>query len=223
MLGKVKGYQIKTIFKSMAKKEGFGLAETIDMERQEQQREVLSVLKDGGHAFGIYNKKKELMACYVFRKEKVTESEIPYPKYDINKENAWDFVTGHELKEMVEWEKELSDKQVSIYRLAKVYNKSVPTDVLEEFEKAIITEFKELVMLDEVKAVIWNDKILTAKRVKVGADRYISAIPLGMGVGLLFGVVFDNIPIGLCFGVAWGLIFGVIFTATGRNEKEEMM
>ena len=222
MLGKVKGYQIKTIFKPMAKKDGFGLTETNDMERQEQQREVLSVLKDGGHAFGIY-KKKELMACYVFRKEKVTESEIPYPKYDINKENAWDFVTGHELKEMVEWEKELSDKQVSIYRLAKVYNKSVPTDVLEEFEKAIITEFKELVMLDEVKAVIWNDKILTAKRVKVGADRYISAIPLGMSVGLLFGVVFDNIPIGLCFGVAWGLIFGVIFTATGRNEQEEMM
>lgn len=193
MLGKKNGYQMKTIFKFMAKKDGFGLADSEDIEKQEQQETVLSILNGGGRAFGIY-KKKELMTCYLFEKVKVSEAEIPYPKYDINKESS---VIVQELREDIE-------------------------KVVEEFEKAMVAELKELIMLDEVKAVIWNEKILTAKQVKVGADRYVSAIPLGISVGMLFGVILDNIALGICFGVMWGLVFGMIFTATGSKEQEEM-
>ena len=192
MLKKLEGYQIKTIFKYMAKKDGFGLAECSTIEKEKQQEEILSVLKKKGKAFGIY-RKKELAACYLFEKVKVLESEIPYPKYDINKENVWNFITGHEVEETKEdvadesenlndttedaadandslndskadEKKATADKEVYVYRLAKIYNQSVPAEVAEEFEKAILAEFKELIAMDEVKAVLWTEKILAAKR-----------------------------------------------------------
>ena len=225
MVGQIEGYQIKTIFKYMAKKQGFGLADGRFMETEELRENVLSALKGSGRVFGIYYK-KELRACYIFEKVKVREDEIDYPKYDINKENAWDFITGRDIPEAEECVTvpepgDGKEKQVWIYRLTKVYNKTVPDHVMEYFEKAIVKEFKESLFFDEVKAVIWNEKILSAKQVKVGADRYVSALPLGISIGMMFGVVFDNIALGLCFGVAWGLIFGMAFTTAGKKEMGE--
>jgi len=170
MLGKMKDYQIKTIFKFIAKKEGFGLAESTAVQKEEQQGTVLEALKNGGNVFGIY-KKKELQACYVFERAKVMENEIPYPKYDLNKENAWDFITGHDvqepeapveeseeetgffgelkedLDEMIdsvadtdEEEDDQKNKEVTVLRLKEVYNHTVPAEVLEEFEKNGLSE-----------------------------------------------------------------------------------
>ena len=225
MLGKVEGYQLKTVFKYMVRKKEFDLPDCSFIEMEELREAVLLALKGNGRAFGIYSK-KELRALYVFEKVKVKEDEITYPKYDINQENAWDFITGREIEEvedctMVQEPGDGNKKQVWIYRLTKVYNKTVPNHVLEYFEKAIVKEFKELLFFDEVKAVIWNEKILTAKQVRVGADRYMSAIPLGISIGMLFGVALDNIALGLCFGVAWGLIFGMAFTTTGKKKMGE--
>ena len=225
MMGKIEGYQIKTLHKNVAKKKNFGISDSSFIEMEEQQNTVLSALKKNGYVFGIYEK-KELKACYVFEKVKVREDEIPYPKYDIDQNNAWDFITGHEILEaeesqVLEKMVEGDSKEVWIYRLIRVYNKMVPAHIIEQFEKAIVKEFKELLFFDEVKAVIWNEKILAAKRVKVGADKYVSVLPLGISIGMLFGVALDNIGIGLCFGVAWGLIFGMVFTTAGRKNVGE--
>ena len=248
MLGKVKDYQIKTIFKFMAKKEGFGLTDSTTAEKEEQQRIILEVLKNGGYAFGIY-KKKELKACYIFEKTKAIESELPYPKYDLNKENAWDFITGHDVREAektveeaeaetgifselkedldemidsvvdVDVEEEQKNKEVTVLRLKEVYNHTVPTEALEEFEKAILTEFKELILLDEIKAILWNERILIPKKVKVGSLGYINALPMGMMFGVAVGVAIDNIALGLALGMLWGVAFGSIFTSA--NIKKE--
>jgi len=250
MLGKMKDYQIKTIFKFIAKKEGFGLAESTAVQKEEQQGTVLEALKNGGNVFGIY-KKKELQACYVFERAKVMENEIPYPKYDLNKENAWDFITGHDvqepeapveeseeetgffgelkedLDEMIdsvadtdEEEDDQKNKEVTVLRLKEVYNHTVPAEVLEEFEKAILTEFKELILLDEVKAIIWNERILVPKKVKVGGLGYINALPLGMMIGVAFGVAIDNIALGISLGMLWGIAFGSLFTTiTSAKNK----
>lgn len=222
MLGKIEEYQIKTIDKYMAKKKAFGLSDSSFMEMEVQQEEVLSALKGHGTVFGIYSK-KELRALYIFEKVKVKEDEIPYPKYDINKENAWDFLMGREVQQTEEGAMpqdvaEDKERMVWIYRLTRVYNRKVPNHIIEQFEKAIVKEFKELLFFDEVKAVIWNEKILTAKRVKMGADKYVSVLPLGISIGMMFGVALDNIALGLCFGVAWGLIFGMAFTTVGRKN-----
>lgn len=260
MLGKLEGYQIKTIFKYMAKKEGFGLAESSALQKEEQQRIVLEALKSKGNVFGIY-KKCELQACYVFERTTMMEDEISYPKYDLNKDNAWDFVTGHDVEEAFESEenvevtpekegvlkdiiddmeemgKELEDelnesmdllfdkkkenkqasKPVAVIRLKAVYNHSVPEDILEEFEKAILKEFKELLMLNDVKAIFWNEKMLVQKQVKVGTMGYVNALPMGLGVGVAIGVALDNIALGMCLGMLWGLAFGTIFTSAGKN------
>lgn len=243
MLKELEGYQIKTIFKFMAKKEGFGLAECGTAKKEEQQRTVLEALKNGGNVFGIY-KKEELQACYVFEKTRVAESEIPYPKYDLNKENAWDFIIGHDVPESQEDESEADvfndiakdleemgkmlseleikdekdDKQVSILRLKEMYNASVPAAVLEQFEKAIITEFKELIVISEVKAIIWNEKILVPKKVKVAGSGYINAISLGICIGVGLGIALDNIVLGILLGILWGLAFGSAFTSIGNKK-----
>ena len=265
MLKKLEGYQIKTIFKFMAKKDGFGLAECSAIQKEKQQETVLAVLKGKGRVYGIY-RGKALMACYLFERAKVMDSEIPYPKYDLNKENAWDFITGHEVEEadqsgkdavsnetegkgilydiadelendeilndikkdieemvdlVIDKKEDSTDKEVTVYRLTDIYNQSVPADVLEEFEKAILAELKELVVMDEVKAVIWNEKILTQKKVNAGTLGYVNAIPLGMSIGVMFGVVFDNLALGICLGMLWGVVFGTVFASKQGKEQEE--
>lgn len=93
---------------------------------------------------------------------------------------------------------------------------------MEQFEKAIITEFKERLIFEEVKAVIWNDKILTAKKVKIGSYGYASALPLGISIGMLFGLALDNIALGVCFGAAWALLFGTAFRTAGKKNMGEI-
>jgi len=40
---------------------------------------------------------------------------------------------------------------------------------------------------------------------------------IGAGLGVTFGIIFDNLPIGISIGAALGLIFGAAFSL--KNKK----
>ena len=39
----------------------------------------------------------------------------------------------------------------------------------------------------------------------------------GAGIGIAFGIIFDNLPIGISIGAALGLVFGAAFSL--KNKK----
>lgn len=229
MLKTIEGYGIDKISKRRVKKDGFGLAEASTIEKERQQNVVLQALEKKGYVFGIY-KQKELKACYVFERDTILEDEISYPKYDLNMENAWDFVTGHDIEETIqngedsvagETSKEADEsKPVKVVRLKEVFNSSVPTEMIELFEKEMVKIFKEELLLGDVKAIIWNERMLVQKQVKLGSMGYVNALPLGLCFGVAIGTALDNIALGICLGMLWGLTFGTIFTSAGKKEEE---
>ncbi len=210
MFGYIKGHEIKTISKRRALKEDFG--------SEIRREKVLKAIAEKGKAFGLY-KKKELVACYVFERQKVKESDVPYPRYDLSKDNVWEFVTNKNLEGNVDVSEIVaSDKEVYMYYLTEQYIKNLDEEIKEQFEKDLLVEFKELLFMEEVGAVVWNDRILAPKMIKVGKTGYISALPLGFSIGMLFGIVFDELAIGVALGVAWAMAFGLLFSHRKVSE-----
>lgn len=46
-------------------------------------------------------------------------------------------------------------------------------------------------------------------------------ICLGMAFGMILGIAFDNLPIGLCLGVSMGQAFGLLVYTIAKNNKEK--
>jgi len=210
MFGYIKGHEIKNISKRKALKEDFG--------SEIRREKVLRAIEEKGKVFGLY-KKKELVACYVFERQKVKESDVPYQRYDLSMDNIWEFVTNKNLEGNVDVsEVAVSDKEVYMYYLTEQYTKNLAEEIKEQFEKDLLVEFKELLFVEEVGAVVWNDRVLTPKMIKVGKKGYISALPLGLSIGMLFGIVFDELAIGLALGLAWAMAFGLLFSRRKVSE-----
>jgi len=44
----------------------------------------------------------------------------------------------------------------------------------------------------------------------------------GTSLGIIFGLIFDNVVMGLCYGPSAGLLFGaVMYGISGSNDKSE--
>lgn len=69
MIGYVKGYNISNITEKKANKKDFGAGIDSVVAIEELRENILNVLKDKGKVYGLY-KKKELVACYIFKKRK---------------------------------------------------------------------------------------------------------------------------------------------------------
>lgn len=91
------------------------------------------------------------------------------------------------------------------------YNKSLyvedTKDKKEQFEKIIIEELKEKVNWGEFSKVIWNDMEIEPNESQ-GFSGLTFSICISLGV--IYGIVFDNLAIGLLFGVAIGSCFGAV-------------
>ncbi len=80
-------------------------------------------------------------------------------------------------------------------------------DKMNEFEKIIIEELKELVNWGECSKVIWNDIEIEPNNMNTFSFPTFSMCIL---LGLLYGIIFDNLGIGLLFGVSIGSCFGAV-------------
>lgn len=221
MFGYIKGYDISDISKRKAKKEGFGLSLNSIVSNEVLRNDVLEAIKNGGKVYGLY-KKKEMIACYVFTKEKVDSAEINQPTIDLNKENMSKIIQGKTDEVSTENSNEvLKDKETTVLKLSGKYILPQHADVTQEFEKTLLAELKEYVVMGEIKAVIWEENILVATQIKVGALGTISGIGFGISIGFLFGLIFDNIAIGICLGMLWAMSFGTLFRTINSNTENK--
>ena len=207
MLGHMKGYEIKSISKRRANKEDFGSSLSQVVAQDTLKEEVLGALETKGKVYGLF-KEKELAAIYIFEKIKTKESEIPYLKLNVNKDNILEFITKGTADEVSEEEvKEaapVNDKETNVYRFVGKYSQPTDEKVIEDFEKMIRAELKEMILWGEVTAVIWGEDVLVIKKIKTEGKGFVSAIPLGMGFGLAIGIALKNVGLGI--GKGTGLL-----------------
>ena len=52
---------------------------------------------------------------------------------------------------------------------------------------------------------------------KKTSDQISDWLVIGAGIGITFGIIFDNLPIGISIGAALGLIFGAALSL--KNKK----
>ncbi|MCD7950666.1 MAG: hypothetical protein LUG12_10475 [Erysipelotrichaceae bacterium] len=89
-----------------------------------------------------------------------------------------------------------------------IFSEIIKTDeitdkILTAFEKDIIADLTDKVSSKEVSQVDWNDIVIEP-------DNSLYWLPIGLSLGVLFGIAIDDIAIGICFGVALGCCLGVI-------------
>lgn len=85
-------------------------------------------------------------------------------------------------------------------------------DKIEQFEKIILEELKEIVNWGKCSKVIWNDIEIEPNTVNGFSGLTFS---MCLSLGVLYGIIFDNFALGLSMGVAIGLCFG----ATVKKKK----
>ena len=61
-----------------------------------------------------------------------------------------------------------------------------------------------------------NNETKDPKKKKT-SDQIGDWLVIGAGIGITFGIIFDNLPIGISMGAALGLIFGAALSL--RNKK----
>lgn len=100
------------------------------------------------------------------------------------------------------------DKDNKVLKFSNsIQTKDIAKESIEEFEKAILEELKEKVLLEEISKVEWNDNIIEPRQFSNFSG---SALAIGISLGVTYGIIFDNIGLGLLFGIAFGLCFGVV-------------
>lgn len=100
------------------------------------------------------------------------------------------------------------DSEEKSYNFCKnVILEEVSSDAILQFESAIKEELREKVCLGTIAKVNWEDIIIEPKQFTSFSA---SAFSVCISLGLLYGVIFDNIAIGLIFGMAIGLSIGAV-------------
>lgn len=221
MIGYVKGYNISNITEKKANKKDFGAGIDSVVAIEELRENILNVLKDKGKVYGLY-KKKELVACYIFKKEKTTNSELIKPAViNLTEDNLLKIVQGKIDEASTEENSDiLKNEEIAVFRFSEGYVSPQHTAVTEQFEKAILNELKEYILLGEVKAVVWGENILVSTQINAGSLGSINGLAIGIAMGFMFGMIFDNLAMGISLGLIWSLAFGTLFKSTETQANK---
>ena len=195
-----KGYGIKVISKGMVKKAAFGEAIKAVTDTTALQEKMQKALDTKGKVYGLYYK-KDLMGYYIFTKETLKKEQIEYSF----KESV--FALSNNKKDEIE-----------VYRLVESYMLPECEGMREGFENDIKTELKEYMVLYEVKAVVWNGEALVLEEKKGSGFGGLGGIGIALLFGITYGMIFDNLALGICLGMMWGVCFGTIFSSVKVRE-----
>lgn len=100
----------------------------------------------------------------------------------------------------------------------KIILEEITNEIQEKFEKDLITEFTELVSLEDYAKVEWDDNTIVPKTVKVGKYN----IPLGslmFLLGTIFGILIDDLTMGICIGLCLGCGSAIIVKRKDDDSK----
>ena len=210
IFGKIKGLCIVSLSKKKAEKGNFGAAIHSVIQEKELQEEILEALTGGGQVYALYNKEKEMMACYILVKELVNVTE-----YTERQEKTEEYTAMEE-----EMQETGEEQQRMAFVLKKEYMVVAAEEAREQFEKAILEEVKESVIYQDIKHIAWKDTLLVQENIKMGNWEIASGIGFGFALGMLFGIALDNIGIGIALGIAFWYMFATTFRTLYRNKNK---
>ena len=194
--GYVKGYDIITVSKKKAEKITLSeeLSEAVDAE--ELRAKMLGALESGGRVYAL-SRKKKIYACCIFRK---------------TKKKAEDFMAEDKAEKY-------KDKELDVYELIYEYRPAETDGLSEEVKKNFLADIKEQAAIYDIKAIIWGGDYYVPET-EIGGKNY-SGFLMGLSLGILFGIMFDNLILGICFGVAFSQLFGwSMYTTSGKTDKD---
>lgn len=193
-IGYVKGYEIQSITIKKIEKGKFGnaLSDVVNMNQLED--EIREALKNNCPVWG-YFKKKQMWSCYIFEKVQIAKDSVtPVPQ--TNKDN------------------------LTMYRIKHMYIHPDVEQYSVQMMQGIFSGIKEHVWFgieneNACDGFIINEKSYVYKRT---SDM---GIPIGlcfMGLGLLLGLMMDNMGFGLCIGVGAGFSLSIAFSSGKVSE-----
>lgn len=199
-----KGYGIRVISKRMVKKAAFGEPIQAVKDIAVLQEQMLRALDTEGKVFGLYHK-KDLMGYYIVTKETLKKDQIEYSFAESI------FSLSNNKKD-----------EIAVYRLQEFYLLPECESMREGFEADVFTELKESMMFYDVKAIIRGEEALVLEEKKTSGAGNLGAVGLALLFGVTYGIVFDNLALGICFAMLWGISFGTIFTSAKVKELKPL-
>ncbi len=205
MLGYVKGYEVRGISLKKAEKEAFSGVLSASGVPAEIKGEMISLLKAKGAVYAWY-KKKEIAAIYFVERVENYLPEVAAAEYE--DENGQKVKTnGHQA--------------LAGLRITEAFINDDAKEVKKEFHECILAEVRERsIFSEDEKAIEWNGKIQYPSRVSVGNFSVpLYLIPLALG--LVFGILNNNLGTGLMFGLSFALIFS-LFGFGNKSAWDEL-
>lgn len=206
MTGYVKGYDLKNISLRSAEKASFSEALAAAGVPLEVKERMFSILKTKGNVYAWY-KKKAIAALYFVERVNhyLPESDAEKNIGEVRK-RSW--LEGPE--------------PLAGLRLTEEFLSPDAAQEKEEFEKGVLAHVRERsIFSDDEKAIEWNGQLQYAKSLQIrdfSISLYVVYMLLGM---VIFGVLFDDSGIGICFGIAFGVLFAA-FGFRGKSAWEEV-
>lgn len=136
-----------------------------------------------------------------------------------NKGLAFGLKKDKKLKAVYLFEATTEEKKNILRFTEKILLEEITNEIQEKIEKDLITEFAELVSLEDYAKVEWDDNIIIPKTVKVGKYN----VPLGslmFLLGIIFGILMDDLVLGICVGSCLGCGSAIIVKKNDKNSKK---
>lgn len=199
-----------------------------DGQQAAEKKEMLAeLLKAEGRFYACYlNKemigyvvieklKEELAPIYATPKDLLENLSLTEKKGQLTEIDSEEFPQDTEV---LDSEEKL--ETVSVYRLKEFCIKPEYEECRAQIKEFLLAELKEMAEWYDCHAIIWEDEIIHRKKVKEGSSAWAIGSLMGISIGLLFGVAFDNVGLGACIGFAIGSASSACWTAVGNVTQD---
>lgn len=135
-----------------------------------------------------------------------------------NKGEVCGFKKDKKLKAIYLFEREKEEKKVILKLSKKIMVDEISEEMEKELDDVLLTNFIEVVALEEISKVVFEDKEIVPKTVKVGKFN-IAIGSLSLAIGTIIGVLFlgDDWYIGVMLGISIGAMFGAIISSPSET------
>ena len=81
-----------------------------------------------------------------------------------------------------------------------------------------ISIFEDSLIFEDTQKVILGDTVLEKNYFKAGSYA-ISGLAMGLGIGVLFGIIFHNLAIGIVLSICFASLYAVTMTSAGGTDN----
>lgn len=210
----LKGYSYDTVSLRKIQKDKYVLSSDImaKIGREELNSQMRDVLSNNGKVYFILQK-KEVCGVVIMKFEKHLASE-----FELEDDKA-----KTEEKKTDAFGSKVMDKAVAAnaYKLENLYLSEELTGKEDVIRDDLIEELKSAIAFSnlEIKVIIWGEYIIADKTIgKAGESAIAIGICLGLAVGVLYGIVIDNLSLGMCLGVSIGMLLGTAYYGKAKRK-----